>query len=291
MLKNTMLLIGFLIGSFAIFAQKPDFSFHAGYQALNLTADNHIEESRTFTLIDSVTFLSTDALTESSYHFETKPGFQAGFKVHFPITKSVNVVTGLGLSFQRFDSERRNVDITNLFTNPDTVKLISSSGSFDRPCDTYVNFPADVINGFSIRNNLLFLTIPILLETKTLNDKLSVQIGGFIATPLASTVSRAWYRQEMNTITDNAGNELTECNHFPITEKDKTGNGFKNFVSGIEIRLAYLIWKNISVEAGLSQTLGSYYSGRNQFFAVPNDGIETSAMQVSAGFRINLAKE
>lgn len=290
-MKKCMLFTTLLILSIQLSAQSPHYSIHLDFQTLSLKADNHFHDTRNVLFIDSSTITLSDAVAEYKYDFKPEFGINGGIQLHVPINKSVNLVTGFELSYQRFTSAQEQVAITNLFTNVDTFQLNPSQPpSLENSCDVYTNSVLDVVDNYDISNTILFLKIPFLLESRIWQNRLNVQLGGYIATPLASSVSKPWYREEMTNTTDVSGNEITECTFHPITNKDKSGSGFKNFIPGIQVNLAYLIWKNISVEIGLSQTWGSYYSGRNQFFYLPEGGIETKATQISAGLRIDLEK-
>ena len=287
MKKRFLFLLIFCFGMTFLHSQNANHSFHLDYQYNILNAENSIFETRFFTLVDSVTFVSEDGISESSFDFSTKSGVRLGWQLSLPISKSIRFVTGLGLNNLRFHFDENFVSRTNLHTNPDTIKLGQPS-SFSTRCHTFINSSSDFNFDSDIQHKVLYLNIPFMVETRVLNEQLLVQIGANISTPLFTQVKRSILRSEViASSVDTEGNDHNTYKLFLENEKDRTGNGFKNFIPSLSLNFAYRVWKNLSVQAGLRQSFTSHLSGTSAL-VFSNTHPNTTLISFSGGIRIDL---
>ena len=256
--------------SISVFGQTVNFSLDGSGQYIQ--PENYESEEREITA-RSTRFL-VDSLWENTTYkrkyttiqeYNPKVGINVTGNIHIKITDKLNFKSGLGLNYLLFDSyPTASFDIENQeIISIDTVIVSESPGSPGssgplgvNPCDTFIDF--QIIDFSSIKNGktnqLLSLRIPLEVEYVFLNEKFFIGVGGYLQTPLYSSVSREYVTTKMEEI-----NGETVCHNEKVVEKDKTGSAFSDLQMGIGGNFTYMFSKQLGVRFGVSKDLNSIF--------------------------------
>ena len=274
--------------SISVFGQTVNFSLDGNAQYIlpetYQSEDGEISRTSIRVLNDSLQERTTYNSTYTAIQeYTTKAGINVTGNIHIAITEKLNLKSGLGLSYLLFDSrpsvswDPGNDEIINI----DTISNAEQSiGGVLSQCDIFINNTGS--SGpvkQEITHQLISLKIPIELEYTLLKDKFFVGVGGYLQTPLFTSVV-----SENHTIKMEEINGQTVCEPEKVVNKNTTGSSFSDLQIGIGGNFTYMFSKKIGFKVGVTKDINNIFNNPVSVFALTTNGV-FKPLKFSFGFR------
>lgn len=274
----------------SIFAQSPIFDLSATVNYIPSTNSTQVFEFTALSynqITDSTATRSTFARmqeTIQTYNQELSYELMAGMRLK--LNDKINLNLGLGVNSLSFKVESEFTPLVQgTLISTDTVSFTpSTSPTSTSFCDEYINNFNDIGSVESgIAYDFINLRIPLELSIALLEEKLRLNLGGYLQTPLFTRSYREYIGLNRELI-----DGLHYCEYERVEDIDKSGNFINNLQYGYSISAEYYLRKKIAVTLGAIRDLGNifYLDDTNQSFTSSND-LQTTRYNVGVKYILN----
>jgi len=281
--------------SISVLGQTVNFSLDGSGQYIspeNFQSEEREVTSTTTTFVDSLRVLTTYKRKYTTIQeYNPKVGINVTGNIHIKITDRLNLNTGLGLNYLLFDShinsifdfetqEIISIDTIIISEDSETPGASGIPGAFGgSQCDVFtgtIDF-RDVKDGQS--NHILSLKIPLEVEYILLEDKFFVSAGGYLQTPLFTSV--VW--ENITTTEIEEINGETVCEYEKVINKNKTGSTFSDLQVGVGGSFTYMFSNKLGIKFGVAKDLNSIFNKPESSLYLSTNAFKP--LKVSLGLR------
>lgn len=260
-----MKLIAYLISVFIIagssFSHGQQISFHLNAGANSYNSGSQVEYTeyfftRSLQINDSTSITQYGPRTFSeSFTFSPEAGHEIGLTAEIQLKKRLKVIAGIGTQFVKIDhtSQFTDIDFIPVITDTLIVRIIDSSPFGG--CSFTINSPADLPDpDRDPELALLDLSIPVQIEYAIIPDKLDLNLGAIIQTPL---LAKATYENLYLHRTYYPGEIVCE---YRIKEYEYAAlKNLNNIKFNLQAMVKYELFTGVKVYAALRQMLSNTF--------------------------------
>lgn len=216
------------------------------------TSENHVLSP----LNDSMSLRHITILTTSqSRIYEPQPGYSLNARTQFKLSKKLVLFTGIGINWFNFKSSSMINDSHSEVIRTDTIHNATIINAFN-DCDRFENSISDFgIIDRSVQQQAIHLSIPLELRLVLKPNKLSVQAGLFLQTPIY-----ARNKQEYLRINKEETSTETVCHYEKIVENKKAGNSFAYLQMGLSGEIEFMLTPKLGFIVGARENLTNLFS-------------------------------
>lgn len=192
--------------------------------------------------------------------YTTTPGFQFIPRIHLAFNQRFSLALGMGAEYMTF-TRKENYIYSRFSGVSGPGDTINTKSIFDPPvmvCDVYENSIQDLLplqegTDYTFIN----LLIPIEFSYQLVADKLSLNTGLFLQTPLYNVSVKESIVQNIRT-----ENGKTIC-RYVVGKTENKNNNAKNALLGISCSLTYRFADNFSLHGGIYKTMDNIFHVTN----------------------------
>lgn len=258
-MKNFTWLIGtIMLWSYSAFGQV-QLSIEGGvnYVPSASNSENEDREATWFVPLNDSTWLQQ--LRNVTYQYDKtytpKVGFEVKGNLRFRVSDRVNVRTGIGLNFLKFEFRSSAQILSATLIQQDTVEATTSFPFNPLECDSIVNSLGDLgpVNNEPTQA-ILYLQIPITVEYAIIAEKFFIDAGAYIMTPVYANRKREYvslHREE------HAGQVV--CEYMRVEENNTSGNSLRDLLMGVSANVSYKFANRFSVKVGVAKDVSNVF--------------------------------
>ncbi len=209
--------------------------------------------------------------------YEPKLGFEVFGLFTIRISNKIALRTGLGLNYTSLNIMGGAIDSEFDVIRQDTVP----AREFTSSCNVYENSISDlgeIKRGVDL--SIFNLIVPIGLQYQFINNKINLEIGAVLQTPLISNAKSEAFRIEREESPN--GNK---CTFVKIKRNDGSGNSLQNSQIGGMVNVHYSILNNIRLELGVRQMFSSQFVKEEwQTFPITRDLLRPLILSIGINY-------
>jgi len=224
----------------------------------------------------------TNSFTQRK-NYNADLGFELTVTADVMLHDRISLGAGLGLGYSSFSLGREQFSNTRTFVNSVTVVGDFNANLPDIPfCDRFTNTRSDLPDlNREERVTLYDLLIPVSIEYKLIREKLDLQLGVLIQTPVNAEAKREFYTTRREAV----GNEIV-CTHAIGVTDNFNLKKLKDVKFSPQAFLRYHFFDGLRVDLGVRKAVSdTFYNTDFQF-----DENEYKPLNYSLGFSYALAK-
>lgn len=281
-LSTTLLLTLFVSGAFA---QKMSFEFQAGVfrDFIPVYNDHFTQESPSLTFLNDSQAVRTNVTQQWTVHEtygKNKIGGQIGTRTVFHLDGRTDLMTGFNLSYRTFRPQYDyRIGTISIQTTSDTIPYNSNFSQYFNPC-VYDNEPQDVDFDPTTYYKTWNLSIP--LEVRhAFTSKLSVVLGGYMATPVSTEI----YNEGL-TVEDYFQNGLRHCRYVKVEQTDHTGSKFRKLTYGLTLGGQWSLSRHVYIGLTVQKYMGTIIKPEESSFNFTPKDRTYQALPISAQLQV-----
>ena len=271
-------------------AQTIEFSLNGKINRIKNSSDifNSENISTRFDFISDSTQVISTGLSNIRYRnsYQAEIGFEFGLGMDISLNERFSIATGLGFTYSEIRIQNEIIDSQFDILNSDTIPSMSSPPPISLlfGCSYTINSISNLpqISANQPIVSFIDLSIPIGIQYKIIPDKLDLQIGGLLQTPIYADAPRKQYDLQ-RTPTANG----IECEWVIDEYQDDSMKRFSFARISLQSTVRYHFLKNVSAEIGVRKMLNNAY--RQEEFNGPD--LEFRPLSYTFGFRYTLGQK
>lgn len=270
-----------------VLGQKVD--FYLSGRALGPSFQEHTYQSESNLRFISTISDSTISVTSSVVNRETtrsytpKTGAEIILGADFQINEIMRLSTGAGFTYNAFSIQSSSVNLSTMVIsteiqpgNTTSVNIFSSNCNYTNSISDLA--PVNRDPKFSI----IDLTIPLLLSIDAMGDRLDVNLGAFLSTPIYSSEYREYITVERD---DTPGSN--ECTWIRVEEHNRSGNNLRNAKLAASIGLEFRMTDKLSfLLDGRKSMTNLFISEDFQSYPLSNDNYRPVSLSLGIKYRL-----